>query len=239
VTGTEIGAMRRAALIDSLDPLWIVGRLHIQKMEVENFASRRFFDGDGAEIRAVAGSVTQILYYDLGRNVPLGWRACDYIADLLKRPGTRADIAKGKQATPEALSTLQSASASRKKAAEPEIFRLWIQRMLPRRHPAGRMLTTEDRAAILQFCTNVRRTSMRRAPAMAVESELTRIRSQDPGRHPETQDATDFQHSVVGLAYCEHFVCRDKYVRTCAEQAVKALADRPLAKVWNSISALP
>jgi len=75
-------------------------------------------------------------------------------------------------------------------------------------------------------------------PAIAVESELHKIRSHDPTRQPKESDAIDLFHGVLALSYCDYYVTRDGFGRQCANYAKKSLPSLRTGDVYESINEL-
>jgi hypothetical protein len=62
-----------------------------------------------------------------------------------------------------------------------------------------------------------------------VEDALTAVRTANPRRKPQRSDGIDLMHAVIALAYCDYFLIRDGYAKTCAMQVIKGLSSRRLA----------
>ena len=65
-----------------------------------------------------------------------------------------------------------------------------------------------------------------------VEDALTAVRTANPRRKPQRSDGIDLMHAVIALAYCDYFLIRDGYAKTCAMQVIKGLSSRRLASVY-------
>jgi hypothetical protein len=71
--------------------------------------------------------------------------------------------------------------------------------------------------------------------AIAVESELHKIRSRDAARRPRESDAVDLFHGVLVLSYCDYYITRDGFARQCANYAKRALRSLRTADIYESL----
>jgi hypothetical protein len=143
-----------------------------------------------------------------------------------------AGIEKQKEPAPDALRRLQAVD---KKTL---IFNAWIKNLIPPADPDGRPFSASQRAQLIDFCEAHRDQFLLSCRALAVEDAMTTARTADPRRKPQKSDGIDLMHAVIALAYCDYFLLRDGFVRTCAEQAARALRPTYLARVYDDPTAL-
>jgi hypothetical protein len=126
------------------------------------------------------------------------------------------------------LRRLQAVDRKTFKARHRDIFKAWIRNLIPGADPGQAVLgqpkggswsTTVTRIAMNFFHRAHPWLSRTHWLALGISRARRRLRS----------DGIDLMHTVIALAYCDHFLVRDGFVRTCAEQATKAL--RPMA--WH------
>jgi hypothetical protein len=138
----------------------------------------------------------------------------------------------------DALNTLQAATDQQKKQKEEEVFLRWILPRIDDCDSDGKVLTKSQKMKIANFCFANRTEFYSRCPAIAVERELHKIRSRDATRIPKKSDAIDLFHGVLGLSYCDSYVTRDGFARSCAIYAKKALQSLRTAEIYGNMSDL-
>ena len=232
-------AMRRADFLWGLNPHWVVPRLFVQAAEVRAFLERTYWGTEVTPVRAITPSFATMLSYALGPRVPIGWRARDYVANLHDNPNYLREIQAAKLPCVAALKTQQAAGAQARAKIEPAVLRQWLDLQIPEAAPDGRYLTAVEKEAAVVHCLSRSDELFATSPALAVESALTEVRARDARREPELQDAIDYQHIVVGLAYCDTFVARDRHALHCARETVKMLAPMKIADVVSFSDAFP
>jgi hypothetical protein len=82
----------------------------------------------------------------------------------------------------DALNTLQAATPQQKKRIQHETFLRWILPRINDRDPDGKAITDLKKVEIAHFCYDNRTQLYSSCPAMAVASELSKIRSRDAAR---------------------------------------------------------
>jgi hypothetical protein len=106
---------------------------------------------------------------------------------------------------------LQAATKEQKKQIEQQTFLRWVLPRINDRDPNGRVITQQTKLEIANLCFENKVAFYSSCPAMAVESELHKIRSRDVTRQPKASDTIDLFHSVLGLSYCDYYVTRDGF----------------------------
>jgi hypothetical protein len=228
-------ALRRADDIDQLQPLWLVERLSIQEMEVRRFVYQHFFGVSGVEVQALTPYLSVMLSFEFGSKVPLGLTAKRLVEEIMPH---LAPIHEAKSAAVSALKTLQAATAKQKKQVEEEVFKQSVARQLPRVAPDDKAISPERQVELVQSCFDMKAQFHAECPAIAVEHAMYVLRSQDPKRNPEKQDAIDLQHGVAGLAYCDYFLTRDGFARHVAERVPNLISPVKAARVLKDVDEL-
>ncbi len=226
-------AMRRADFISALMPHWAVSRLHVQRAELRNFLERTYWRTHPTPFQSITPSFAVMMSYNTGPNVPIGWGPREYVANLHDNPAYLREIEALKTSCVESLRTQQAAGKRARHAIEPTVLRHWVTEKLPIEKPGGRFLTITEKQAAAEHCLANANDLFRSSPAVAVESALSEVRARDARRQAESQDAIDFQHAVVALAYCDKFAVRDGYLLHCARETAKMLSPMNVAQAGS------
>ena len=227
-------AFNRADFVDSLKPLWMLGYLPIQRLEVKRFTWERYFCVPAEAFSVFTEHLSRVWADYVGAQTVIGMNARTWVTNIRDL----SEITSGKAETVESLKTLQAATAQQKKEAEEATFLSWVLPRINNCNPDGKVLTKSEKMKIANFCYANRSDFYSRCPAIAVESELHKIRSRDARRLPKESDAIDLFHGVLGLSYCDFYVTRDGFARSCANYAKKALSSLRTAEIYGSISDL-
>ncbi|HEY9073334.1 MAG TPA: hypothetical protein VIN67_04295, partial [Desulfobaccales bacterium] len=134
--GDRIEAIKRCEFLDSLKPLWMIERLHIQKHEVRRFVWIDYFKCASEPFSVFNEYLSEVLSYDEGSNVPLGYTAKKWLEDT-----DVTDVNVEKPRVVSALKTLQSADQNKMKRIKGNIFREWVLPKIPERDPDDRPMT--------------------------------------------------------------------------------------------------
>ncbi|MEW6657690.1 MAG: hypothetical protein AB1424_03420 [Thermodesulfobacteriota bacterium] len=102
--GDRIGAIKRGEFLDSLNPLWMIERLHIQRHEVRRFLWINYFKRDAEPFSVFSEHLSVVLSYDEGSSAPIGYTAKKWLEDT-----DVTDVNDEKKRVVSALQTLQSA----------------------------------------------------------------------------------------------------------------------------------
>jgi hypothetical protein len=144
-----------------------------------------------------------------------------------------ARVAKLKELAPDALRRLQAVDRKTFRTRQNEVFKAWIKGLIPKFDPDETPFTVARQAELLDWCEASQTLFFDVCPSLAVEDALTSARTTDPRRKPRRSDGIDMMHSAIALPYCDYFLIRDGFARTCATQAIKALSPRRLASVYD------
>ena len=227
----KLQAFKRADFVDSLKPLWMLGYLPIQELEVKRFTSERYFCVP-AEAFSVFTEHLSVVWADyVGAKTVIGMNARTWVTINRDLSG----FTSGKAEIVESLKTLQAATAQQKKEVEEATFMSWVLPRINDCDPDGKVLTKSEKMKIASFCYANRSEFYSRCPAIAVESELHKIRSRDAKRSPKGSDAIDLFHGVLALSYCDFYVTRDGFARSCAIYARKELSPLRTAEIYGSM----
>jgi hypothetical protein len=231
----EVRATARAKLADEIRPLWMMERSHLLRREVQKFVYEHLFHQASSDLQPFSDSLSVMLSYHEGPNVPLGETAVLRINRLQSNRMYLAEINKGKQVTLAAQTAIRSTSPKERAAAEAEVFRKWVGEFIPYKDPDGKLLTQSDRKSLSEACFQASDKFYELCPGMFVEHSLYVTRAQDPKRNPELQDGIDFQHSVMALSYCDYLFTRDRHLAHVA-RSVKVARPSAIATVVATIS---
>jgi len=237
-------AMRRADFVSTLTPHWAIGRLHVQRAELRNFLEKTYWQTDATPLQSMTPSFAVMMSYNTGPHVPIGWGPREYIANLHDKPAYLREIEAAKTPCVDALTTQQVAGKRARLAIEPTVLRHWVNEKLPNEGPTGRLLTIAEKQAAAEHCLANSDALFRASPAIAVERALSEVRARDARRKAESQDAIDFQHAVVALAYCNKFAVHDGHLLYCARETAKVLSPMvvaqagPLVELFRSLATL-
>jgi hypothetical protein len=224
---------KRLAFLATFRPLWIVERVQIQKQEVRAFLWNEKYGVACPAPQIFTPLLSVVDSYHAGRDTRIGLTPRQWIDGVdFNR------INKNKVLAPSALSTLQSADPKVFRKRQQEIFRRWIDNLLPDIGPDEKALSKNQKAELLDYCENHKPQFLKACKSLATEEALTAARVSTPKRKPQKSDGIDLMHAAVALAYCDYFLVRDGFVRVCAEHAAKALNPVQLARVYESAETL-
>jgi len=215
---------RRLAFLEQHDPLWIVERVVVQRQEAERFLWEGRFGVAPRDLCVVTPHLSVVDFYHSGTQtrigLPRGW--IDGV-DFNR-------VAKRKELAPDALTRLQAVNRKTFKTRQDEIFRAWSKGLIPKFDPDGKPFTVAQQSELLAWYEAHRKAFF---DASVVEDALTAVRTANPRRKPQRSDGIDLMHAVIALAYCDYFLIRDGYAKTCAMQVIKGLSSRRLASVYD------
>ena len=229
-------AIRRAELIDSLNPLWIMDRLFIQQHEVKQFIWLNYFNYQAESFCVFTEYLSVLLSHYLGADAPLGCTAKKWVENIHGNMPLK-DIYSSKNETVRALKTLQNTDTKKKKDSNADVFRTLVFSKVPDRYQENRPIIISEKEKIVKYCYDNKDKFYLDCPAMAVEDKLCDIRTQDHNRKPKESDAVDLQHSVLALAYCDAFITGDGYIFRCVKQAERKLKPLRIAAIYRDIQA--
>jgi hypothetical protein len=217
---------RRLAFLDRQNPVWIVERVDVQHQEVQRFLWRHHFKVTAADISVFVPHLSIVDAIRSRSRPRVGITPRAWIDGIDFK-----NIEEKKKPSPDALNRLQAIDAKTFKRRHGEIFKPWIRPLIPAVDPSGKLLSAAARTELLDHCAANQEAFMAECPSLAVEDALTAARTADRKRKPKTSDGIDMMHTVVALSYCDHFLVRDKFARTCCARVKQALGARTLAQV--------
>lgn len=227
-------AFNRAGFVDNLKPLWMRGYLPIQQGEVKRFTWLHYYGIPAEELWVFTEHLSEVWSDYVGPQTVIGLNARKWLA--INRDLSTINLAKVEII--EVLDILQAATPQQKRQIELEEFLRWILPRINDRDPYRKLITKSAKLDIAKLCYDRKAQFYSSCPAMAVESELHKIRSRDPARQPKASDAIDLFHGVLALSYCDYYVTGDGFARHCAIYAKKALPSLPTAEVYQSLGEL-
>jgi hypothetical protein len=224
---------QRLAFLAKLKPLWILERVAIQRLEVRAFLWREKFGWASEPVVVFKRNLSEVEAYMVGSIARIGVTPRQWI------DGTDfKGFDESKDLAPTALRQLQTFGAKKIAERQDEIFRRWIQALLPALRPNATAFSKAEIEEMSKFCEDNQAAFYLACPAMAVENAMTRARTAAATRNPKRSDGIDLMHSVVALAYCDYFAVRDAFTFHCCELVRKDLSGRKLATFYPTAEEL-
>jgi hypothetical protein len=224
---------QRLAFLTKFNPLWILERIEIQRLEVRAFLWTRNFGVSPEPNQVFRRHLSEVESYHAGSQTRIGLTPTQWI-DGVDFPKYEAY----KKLAPTALRQLQAHGAKKIAQRQDDIFKKWIEALLPKVNPEGQAFSKAELSELMAFCVKNQTAFYTACPAMAVEDALTRARTASEARNPQNSDGIDLMHAVVALAYCDWFLVRDGFVFQCCEHVRKDLLETKLATVYREAEEL-
>jgi hypothetical protein len=203
---------QRLAFLAKFDPLWILERIAIQRQEVRAFLWQEKFGWAPEPAEVFKRNLSEVEAHLVGFQTRIGVTPRQWI------DGTNfKNFDPSKELAPTALRQLQTFGEKKVAQRQDEIFRRWIQALLPTLCPDQTGFSKSEIEDMSKFCEDNQTAFYAACPAMAVENAMTRARTAAATRNPQKSDGIDLMHAVVAVAYCDHFVVRDRFVFRCCE----------------------
>ncbi len=219
---------QRLAFLTKYPPLWILERVDIQRQETRAFLWKEKFGVTPESLQVFKGHLSEVESYHAGSETRIGLTPTQWINGVDFRK-----YDEHKKLAPTALGQLQTNGAKKNAKRQYEIFRKWIEGVLPKVNREGRAFSKAELLEFLAFCAGNQVAFYAACPAMAVEDALTRARTATAGRKPQTSDGIYLMHAVVALAYCDYFLVRDGFMFQCCVQVRRELSEMKLATVYR------
>jgi hypothetical protein len=185
--------------VDVLKPLWAKNPVAVKRAELQRFLD----DGSTrAEIPPISpfSDTVDAMWLSYGEGGTPDATFTSVVRALRSHPSFLEEMNAAADLTPDAIVTGRDAYRDgRLKSAEPIIDREYF---------AG-LLGCSPRDPRLDGLLENIKPLYRACPTIAVEDVLMHVRVKD-GFTPRTGHAPDFQHALIGLAYCTAFVTDDK-----------------------------
>jgi hypothetical protein len=138
----------------------------------------------------------------------IGETFADSVQGLLKSPGALEDINRTAAETPGAiLVARQARDEGRYVTSQPIVDRDYFSALVTPPNPHALDYVLSHMKQVLAAC-----------PTIRVEDALNHIRVSGHFK-PKPSDASDLQHAMVGVAYCDYFVSDDKNLAEQCRQA--------------------
>lgn len=189
------------SFVEELEPLWVSDSRKVKKQEVDRFLQPMFdnvgpvrnrsftpFNGTVAEMWATFGEGSRP-DESFTNSVALLRAHPDFVANVdLAALETPVAILIGRQAHRDGRARLLQGIIDR------EFLKLFL--------PVG------DANQQLDYLMQNRKKLLSVSPALAIEEAMSKLHVRDSFK-PEPADASDLQHAMVPLGYCDHFVTND------------------------------
>ena len=143
----------------------------------------------------------------------------------VKNPTTRDPIDKAVRQTPQAILIGREAMRDgRATKCQPIVDREYFKSLVGRAGPSAIKFLVDNIQYVLEDC-----------PAVAIEESLTKTRVVEKFT-PKESDASDLQHAIAGVAYCDYFVSDDKMLiehcrRSASHAGVPCKVERTLLDI--------
>jgi hypothetical protein len=224
---------QRLAFLTKFNPLWILERIAIQRQEVRTFLWQEKFGWAAEPAEVFKRNLSEVEAHVVGFRTRIGVTPRQWIDSTnFKR------FDPSKELAPTALRQLQTLGAKKVARRQDEIFRRWIQALLPTLRPDRTGFLKGEIDGMSKFCEDNQAAFYAACPAMAVENAMTRARTAAATRNPQKSDGIDLMHAVVAVAYCDQFVVRDRFVFRCCEDVKKELSSIKLATIYRDAEEL-
>jgi hypothetical protein len=198
--------------VEALKPLWAKNPIAVKRAELRRFLADPKASADWVSISPFSDTVDAMwASYELGGIQ--GETLSGVVRELRADPSFLQEMNEAAELTPDAITTGRDAyQDGRLKAAEAIIDRGYFAGLLE-------CLPSDPRVeGLLRSIKPI----YRACPTIAVEDVLMQVRTKDSFT-PRASHASDFQHALIGLAYCTAFVTDDTGLFENARVTVKRL----------------
>lgn len=215
---------RYATFLEALRPLYLPTVLEIKRAEMARLVFKTLGYTDIPSVHVFNETFSQARVVSGLSKVLLGFNAGDFMRYLVLHPAELQQYRIGQRKVLEAQLTIQRARETGKdkdRDIRKQIWRQWFESMLPERGPDNRFIPRPKLQPLLDQFTADPEIVLTECPAIRAESLLSDARASTGGRNPQMSDAIDLMHSVPVLAYCDAFVCNDRFVRECSKRVLQ------------------
>lgn len=216
----------RIAFMRSLKPRWVAERTTLQREEIKRYVGPPLFRADYPVIAPFQDQLSKVDQLWQGGKRRLHLTPGQWISEI-----DYSQSPKLKSYSKTALRALQEMDEAERLDRQTDRFGPWIRNLIPKRSPSGNPISELERAIMIEYCSADRASFLDACRSLAFENAMTLARTNNPRRNPTHSDAIDLFHGVVALSYCDYFVCRDGYLRTCADVSRRALQGSSWAEV--------
>ena len=225
-------AKRRVRFLESLNPLWMINKVEIQKKEVQSFLFRSYFGEFIWPYNVFVESFFTSVEVSLSRKPKQGWSLFKFVDACLKDPSILHPIKKEQDVYLEDYFRIKGIGIDKIKNMHDEILRRWIIDVLPNKQPNGKNLNLEEKNFLLEYCVQNKQKFFNYCPYFAFENALFYQRYADANRQPRKSDALDLEHICCSVSYCDSVVA-EKYLKHIANITNK---NNTFGKVVSSVS---
>lgn len=198
-------------LIKNIQPVWLSNQTYVKREEIKKFLNEKW-EVTNFEIHSNPAFNTLVSQMWSTYGTPfVGETIDEYVHFLKNNQLSRQDLDNTVQDFPNALSVGRS-------AAEIGIDKLW-EIVVDREYFIG-LVPLEVRDKATTFLVNNKQEVLASCPTVAIDACLTKTRVRE-SFIPKGSDAVDFQHALVSLAYCSHFVSDDKMLVEHSTRCIK------------------
>lgn len=205
-------AVCMAKYIDLLNPRWLIDRRKIQELEIESFIASFCF-GKSKLFKAFKRTLSEVITEYIPTPNTANYTAESIVRNLFKT-GSFAEIEKTGAATPEILTTLQTARKDGlyTKDLQEKVDFEYLYGLLPPQINNGKISCSVEKKELCNVLLRNKRHLYKSSPCLLVEGLLAFYRSKQANRKNEPPDAVDLQHAAGALAYCDYFVSNDGFL---------------------------
>lgn len=152
---------QRLTFLEGFDPIWILERVDLQRLEVRNFCWKQWCGVTPEPLQVFKRNLSEVEAPHAGSQTRIGLTPTQWINGV-----NFSKYDPYKKLAPNALLKLQSHTP--KEIKDPEIFRAWVKGALPKFDPENRALSKSELADFLDGCEHDQSAFYEACPAMAV-----------------------------------------------------------------------
>lgn len=203
------------SFVEVLKPLWISDSTKVKRQEVDRFLQPVFDNVGPVRNRSFTpfNETVAAMWATFGEGGRPDETFRTSVASLRAHPDFVADVDRAAMETPEAILIGRHAHRDgRAKLFQGIIDREYLELFLP----------TGPNSQQLDYLMANRKKLLSVSPALAVEEAISKLHVRDSFK-PEPADASDLQHAMVPLGYCDYFVTNDGQLAQHCATVVKQL----------------
>lgn len=212
-------------LVERLGPLWASNPSYIKAEELKGFLAAASEEFSVECHTNPAFNTTESQMWSTYGEAYVGETFAHTVNAWVKNPTTRDPIDKAVCQTPKAILIGREAMRDgRTTKCQPIVDREYFKSLVGRAGPSAIEFLVDNIQYVLDDC-----------PAVAIEDYLTKTRVVEKFT-PKESDASDLQHAIVGVAYCDYFVSDDKMLiehcrRSASHAGVPCKVERTLLDI--------
>ena len=205
-TAYVANAVELAEFIDSLKPVWLLERLNIQRLDVQEDLCRFLKIDCPRRTRVTTRSGVIATLNDAADSSKYDIPSRDFVKQWIEHPEQLAVLKKAYESNARALAAMRDATKAGK--VTPELKRQTDQQLvralMPSRTPAG---VTIDRETIRDYIDKV---DLAGIPSLAIETAIADHEWTDVGGS-DANTLIDKFHLISAMPYADEIVSRDKF----------------------------